>query len=244
MPNPAADWPGATPTLDRHVKPHTLSGSLHDVSSTVHPSGVVTVVFSRSAGSVSNRVTPVAWHSRPDDLFSRTNVSLLPREGPRNSNQASHPVADGVPAGSAGGATVPDDAQAASPESHTTATTQPVPVMLRPLVRRTPGISCEAVPASMPSTGAGMRRHVHAGNHAAESFVSFIPLFCGAPRSCVRNLEDLVPDRGRRLKPLLRLALTVRREQFQAGILDHQLAVLEVSADPNEPWQARGFTQG
>jgi hypothetical protein len=24
-----------------------------------------------------------------------------------------------------------------------------------------------------------MRRHVHAGNHAAESFVSFIPLFDG-----------------------------------------------------------------
>ena len=47
-------------------------------------------------------------------------------------------------------------------------------------VRRTPGISCEAVPASMPLTGAGMRRHVHAGNHAAESFVSFIPLFGGA----------------------------------------------------------------
>jgi hypothetical protein len=40
----------------------------------------------------------------------------------------------------------------------------------------TPGISCEAVPASMPLTGAGMRRHVHSGNHAAESFVSFIPL--------------------------------------------------------------------
>jgi hypothetical protein len=39
------------------------------------------------------------------------------------------------------------------------------------------GISCEAVPASTPSTGAGMRRHVHLGNHAAESFVSFIPLF-------------------------------------------------------------------
>ena len=45
------------------------------------------------------------------------------------------------------------------------------------IVRRTPGISCEAVPASMPSTSAGMRRHVHSGNHAAESFVSFIPLF-------------------------------------------------------------------
>ena len=29
----------------------------------------------------------------------------------------------------------------------------------------------------MPLTGAGMRRHVHSGNHAAESFVSFIPLF-------------------------------------------------------------------
>jgi hypothetical protein len=44
---------------------------------------------------------------------------------------------------------------------------------------RTPGISCEAVPASMPLAGAGMRRHVHAGNHAAESFVSFIPLLGG-----------------------------------------------------------------
>jgi len=32
----------------------------------------------------------------------------------------------------------------------------------------------------MPLTGAGMRRHVHSGNHAAESFVSFIPLFGGA----------------------------------------------------------------
>jgi hypothetical protein len=43
-------------------------------------------------------------------------------------------------------------------------------------VRRTPGISCEALPAS-ERDGAGMRRHVHPGNHAAESFVSFIPLF-------------------------------------------------------------------
>jgi hypothetical protein len=47
-------------------------------------------------------------------------------------------------------------------------------------MRRTPGISCEAVPASDPA-GAGMRRHVHSGKHAAESFVSFIPLFCGVP---------------------------------------------------------------
>jgi hypothetical protein len=47
------------------------------------------------------------------------------------------------------------------------------------IVRRTPGISCEAVPASMPLAGAGMRRHAHSGNHAAESFVSFIPLFDG-----------------------------------------------------------------
>ena len=48
-------------------------------------------------------------------------------------------------------------------------------------VRRTPGISCEAVPAS-DLAGAGMRRHLnesHAGRPyagAAESFVSFIPL--------------------------------------------------------------------
>ena len=34
------------------------------------------------------------------------------------------------------------------------------------------------MPAS--EAGAGMRRHVHSGNHAAESFVSFIPLFDGA----------------------------------------------------------------
>jgi hypothetical protein len=50
-----------------------------------------------------------------------------------------------------------------------------------PIVGLTPGISCEAVPASDPA-GAGMRRHVHSGNHAAESFVSFIPLFGGTFR--------------------------------------------------------------
>jgi len=49
-------------------------------------------------------------------------------------------------------------------------------------VGRTPGISCEAVPASVQA-GAGMRRHLngsHAGRPyagAAESLVSFIPLF-------------------------------------------------------------------
>ena len=38
--------------------------------------------------------------------------------------------------------------------------------------------------ARVRSDGAGMRRHVHPGNHAAESFVSFIPLFGGlAPAS-------------------------------------------------------------
>ena len=55
-------------------------------------------------------------------------------------------------------------------------------VLSPPQVGRTPGISCEAVPASDPA-GAGMRRHVHPGNHAAESFVSFIPLFDGRSRS-------------------------------------------------------------
>jgi hypothetical protein len=35
----------------------------------------------------------------------------------------------------------------------------------------------------MPLTGAGMRRHVHSGNHAAESFVSFIPLLGGPAHS-------------------------------------------------------------
>ena len=52
----------------------------------------------------------------------------------------------------------------------------------RPYVRRTPRISCEAVPASIPA-GAGMRRHLHTGHGAAESFVSFIRLFGGTPPS-------------------------------------------------------------
>ena len=55
-----------------------------------------------------------------------------------------------------------------------------LPRAASPQVGRTPGISCEAVPACCRG-GAGMRRHVHAGNHAAESFVSFIPLFDGQP---------------------------------------------------------------
>ncbi len=45
-------------------------------------------------------------------------------------------------------------------------------------VCRTPGISCEAVPAS----NVGRRGHEAAlspRNGAAESFASFIPLFCG-----------------------------------------------------------------
>jgi hypothetical protein len=33
----------------------------------------------------------------------------------------------------------------------------------------------------MPLTRAGMRRHVHSGNDAAASFVSFIPLFDDSP---------------------------------------------------------------
>ena len=56
-------------------------------------------------------------------------------------------------------------------------------------VRRTPGISCEAVPASDPA-GAGIRRHLRpsaacgARVGAAESFVSFIPLFDGPRVPC------------------------------------------------------------
>ena len=43
-------------------------------------------------------------------------------------------------------------------------------------VRRTPRISCEAVPASVLA-GAGMSRHLSPRNGAGESFVSFIRLF-------------------------------------------------------------------
>ena len=50
--------------------------------------------------------------------------------------------------------------------------------MLRRSLETTPRISCEAVPASVLA-GAGMRRHVRSGHHAAEGFVSFIALFDG-----------------------------------------------------------------
>jgi hypothetical protein len=60
----------------------------------------------------------------------------------------------------------------------------------RPLVHRTPGISCEAVPASNRD-GAGMRRHFVPRNGAAESFVSFIPLFCGPVVNSVRLLHGV-----------------------------------------------------
>ena len=60
--------------------------------------------------------------------------------------------------------------------------------------RRTTEISCEAAPASV-SAGAGMRRHVHAGNHPAEGFVSFIPLFGGATRSTFLRVRSSVSRR-------------------------------------------------
>jgi hypothetical protein len=61
-------------------------------------------------------------------------------------------------------------------------------------VRRTPGISCEEVPVSNRG-GAGMRRHLDESHtslpcsRAAESFVSFIPLFDGAPAECACPLS-------------------------------------------------------
>jgi hypothetical protein len=51
-------------------------------------------------------------------------------------------------------------------------------LVLPEVARRTPRISCEAVPAPNP-TGAGMSRHLRPRNGAGESFVSFIRLFCG-----------------------------------------------------------------
>ena len=57
-----------------------------------------------------------------------------------------------------------------------------------PKVRRTPGTSCEAVPAS----NVGRRGHEAAllpRNGAVESFVRFIPLFCGMLRW--HTLEDV-----------------------------------------------------
>jgi hypothetical protein len=68
----------------------------------------------------------------------------------------------------------------------------PVDAVIVAVVGRTPGISCEAVPASIRD-GAGMRRHVHPGSHAAESFVSFIPLFDGVLSTLVLSFEELQP---------------------------------------------------
>jgi hypothetical protein len=39
-------------------------------------------------------------------------------------------------------------------------------------------------------TGAGMKRHVHSGNHIAESCVSFIPLFGGTTLEPVLDLQS------------------------------------------------------
>src|SRR5512141_2120884 len=73
------------------------------------------------------------------------------------------------------------------------------------VARRTPGISCEAVPACCRG-GAGIRRHLRpsaacgAKVGAAESFVSFIPLFGGpvapspAVRSGLRSARRAVPE--------------------------------------------------
>jgi hypothetical protein len=58
--------------------------------------------------------------------------------------------------------------------------------MFNGTVCRTPGISCEAVPAS----NVGRRGHEAAllpRNGAAESFVSFIPLFGGGPHCRFRS---------------------------------------------------------
>jgi hypothetical protein len=68
----------------------------------------------------------------------------------------------------------------------------PFAPLLHAVIRRTLRISCEAVPASDPA-GAGMRRHVRPGNHAAESFVS-----------CIRLLDCTFlksPDAKKRLGP-------------------------------------------
>ena len=87
---------------------------------------------------------------------------------------------------------------------------------LPPLVRRTPGISCEAVPASMPLTGAGIRRHLRlsaacgARVGAAESFVSFIPLFDSKATLAKVGLASVpVPSAGP--GPFSRLTYYARR---------------------------------
>jgi hypothetical protein len=64
----------------------------------------------------------------------------------------------------------------------------------------------------MPLAGAGMRRHVHSGNHAAESFVSFMPLFGRLASSCVP-------------RPYSRIG----RQRVRYGCIErHRLAVLEL----------------
>jgi len=77
------------------------------------------------------------------------------------------------------------------------------------------------VPAS-ERDGAGMRRHVHSGNHAAESFVSFIPLFDDT--LLLKALRSLVARRALiRIREFVRLAEKKRKER---------------SADSNDPTRA------
>ena len=69
-------------------------------------------------------------------------------------------------------------------------------------VGRTPGISCEAVPASMPSTGAGMRRHVHAcRNQCRRKLRQLHPLVrphVVPPTSVCRSAGRSLPELPRR----------------------------------------------
>jgi hypothetical protein len=89
-------------------------------------------------------------------------------------------------------------------------------------IRRTPGISCEAVAAPDPA-GAGMRRHVHPGNHAAESFVSFIPLFDGALLRRTNAVQDL-PDRAiGNVRHVDTIHLTNLREDSLEGIVAREV---------------------
>ena len=88
-------------------------------------------------------------------------------------------------------------------------------LVAHPTVHRTPGKSCEAVPAS-ERDGAGMRRHVHSGNHAAESFVSFIPLFGGAAQSLRRlTLRTVWLSGSRRAVPESCAPSTTKRQTIR-----------------------------
>ena len=97
--------------------------------------------------------------------------------------------------------------------------------------------------------GAGMRRHVNPGNHAAESFVSFIPLFDRPP---ILRRELLSSNTARAYtsggaSPILRVTCVTRSREGKTAehaSLRPGIEVVETTATPGTRTQIVTYDRG